>query len=76
VVQVLERGGGEVVAAVVVLASAAEATEAEILAYGWQHLTAHQAPTLVRFVDRLPRNSVGKLLRARLHALLAPASPT
>ena len=53
-----------------------EATEAEILAYGRQHLAAHQAPTLVRFVDRLPRNSVGKLLRARLHALLAPASPT
>jgi fatty-acyl-CoA synthase len=76
VVQVLERGGGEVVAAVVVLASAAEATEAEILAYGRQHLAAHQAPTLVRFVDHLPRNSVGKLLRARLHALLAPASPT
>src|SRR5829696_3775128 len=76
VVQVLERGGGEVVAAVAVLASAAEATEAEILAYGRQHLAAHQAPTLVRFVDRLPRNSVGKLLRARLHALLAPASPT
>jgi fatty-acyl-CoA synthase len=76
VVQVLERGGGEVVAAVVVLAPAAEATEAEILAFGRQHLAAHQAPASVRFVDRLPRNSVGKLLRARLHALLAPASPT
>ena len=74
VVQVLERGGGEVVVAVVVLAPAAEATEAEILAFGQQHLAAHQAPASVRFVDRLPRNSVGKL-RARLHALLAPASP-
>ena len=75
VVQVLERGGGEVVAAVVVLAPAAEATEAEILAFGRQHLAAHQVPVSVTFVDRLPRNSVGKLLRARLHVLLHPASP-
>ena len=75
VVQVLERGGGEVVAAVVVLVPAAEATEAEILAFGRQHLAAHQVPVSVTFVDRLPRNSVGKLLRARLHVLLHPASP-
>jgi acyl-coenzyme A synthetase/AMP-(fatty) acid ligase len=45
------------------------------LAFGRQHLAAHQVPVSVTFVDRLPRNSVGKLLRARLHVLLHPASP-
>jgi acyl-CoA synthetase (AMP-forming)/AMP-acid ligase II len=51
-------------------------TEEEILAFGRQHLAAHQTPASVTFVDRLPRNSVGKLLRAQLHVLLPPASPT
>jgi len=67
--------GGDV-AAFVVLTPAAEATEEEILAFGRQHLAAHQAPASVTFVDRLPRNSVGKLLRAQLHMVLPPASPT
>ena len=45
-----------------------QATEAEILAYGRRHLAAHQVPASVTFLDRLPRNSVGKLLRAQLPA--------
>jgi fatty-acyl-CoA synthase len=75
VVQVPTRAGGEV-AAIVVLAPAAEATEEEILAFGRQHLAAHQVPASVTFVDRLPRNSVGKLLRAQLRVLLPPTNPT
>jgi acyl-CoA synthetase (AMP-forming)/AMP-acid ligase II len=65
VVQVAAKGGGSV-AAFVVLSAGAQATEADILAYGRRHLAAHQAPASVTFLDRLPRNSVGKLLRARL----------
>ena len=65
VVQVAAKGGGSV-AAFVVLSAGAHATEADILAYGRRHLAAHQAPASVTFLDRLPRNSVGKLLRARL----------
>jgi fatty-acyl-CoA synthase len=75
VVQVLGEGGGEVVAAVVVLSARSQASEQEILAYGRRHLAAHQAPASVRFVDRLPRNSVGKLLRAELRALASPPDP-
>jgi acyl-CoA synthetase (AMP-forming)/AMP-acid ligase II len=75
VVQVPPGLGGEV-AAIVVLAPAAEVTEEEILTFGRQHLAAHQTPVSVTFVDRLPRNSVGKLLRAQLHVLLPPAGPT
>jgi acyl-coenzyme A synthetase/AMP-(fatty) acid ligase len=65
-----------VVAAVVVPATGSTVTEQEILAFGRQHLAAHQAPALVRFVDQLPRNSVGKLLRAQLRTLAAPYEPT
>jgi acyl-CoA synthetase (AMP-forming)/AMP-acid ligase II len=65
VVQVAAKGGGSV-AAFVVLSAGAQATEADILAYGRRHLAAHQAPASVTFLARLPRNSVGKLLRARL----------
>jgi fatty-acyl-CoA synthase len=76
VVQVFAEGGGEVVAALVVLSAGSAATEQEILAYGRQHLATHQAPTSVTFVDHLPRNSVGKLLRAQLPALISRPDPT
>ena len=76
VVQVLAEGGGEVVAALVVLSAGSQTTEQDILEYGRRHLAAHQAPTSVTFVDRLPRNTVGKLLRAQLRALASPPDPT
>ena len=76
VVQVLAEGGGEVVAALVVLSVGSQATEQDILEYGRRHLAAHQAPTSVTFVNRLPRNTVGKLLRAQLRALASPPDPT
>ena len=66
---------GEVVAAVVVLSAGARGSDQELLAYARQHLFAHQAPASVTFVDRLPRNTVGKLLRAELRALAAPPDP-
>jgi fatty-acyl-CoA synthase len=69
VVQVPGEGGDQMVAALVVLSAGSRASEQELLAYGRQHLAAHQAPTSVTLVDRLPRNSVGKLLRSRLRAL-------
>jgi fatty-acyl-CoA synthase len=76
VVQVLGEGGAEVVAALVVLSAGSQASEQEILTYARRHLAAHQAPASVTFVDRLPRNSVGKLLRAQLRALLSPQDLT
>jgi fatty-acyl-CoA synthase len=71
----LGQGGGEAVAALVVLSAGSQATEQELLAYARRHLATHQMPTSVTFVDRLPRNSVGKLLRAELHALASPPDP-
>jgi acyl-coenzyme A synthetase/AMP-(fatty) acid ligase len=73
VVYVPTKGGGEVVA-FVVLAPGVEATEQDILAFGQQQLAAYQVPASVTFVDRLPRNSVGKLLRVQLRALVPPST--
>ena len=61
--------GDTVVAAYVVLAPGATATEAEIRASCAERLPADVVPRSVMFVDRVPRNSVGKLLRAELHGL-------
>jgi acyl-CoA synthetase (AMP-forming)/AMP-acid ligase II len=67
-------GQEQVVAAFIVVAPGAETTEEELLAWCQEHLAAHQVPAVVTFVDRLPRNSVGKLIRAELHnaATLTP----
>ena len=72
VVQVIAEGRGEVVVAFVVVSAGSEATEHEVLAFGRQHLDPDQVPASVAFVDRLPRNSVGKLIRADLRALASP----
>ena len=61
--------GATVVAAYVVLAPGATATQAEIRASAADQLPADVVPRSVMFVDRVPRNSVGKLLRAELHGL-------
>lgn len=70
------KGRGEVVVAFVVLSAGSEATEQDVLAFGRQHLGPHQVPASVTFVDRLPRNSVGKLIRAQLRAIASqPSTP-
>jgi fatty-acyl-CoA synthase len=68
------EGRGEVGTVFVVLAAGAEATEQELLAFCRQHLAPHQVPASVTVVDRLPRSSVGKLIRAQLRALASRGS--
>ena len=53
---------GEAVTAFVV----GEATEAELLAHARERLRAHEVPKSVVFVDALPRNPAGKLIRRSL----------
>jgi acyl-CoA synthetase (AMP-forming)/AMP-acid ligase II len=50
----------------VVLAPGKTVSEDELLEVCRTHLTSHEVPSSVMFVDRLPRNSVGKLLRHEL----------
>ena len=66
VAPVSESGTEQVAKAFVVVAAGAQATERELLAWCREHLAPHQVPAFVTFVDRLPRNSVGKLVRAEL----------
>jgi acyl-CoA synthetase (AMP-forming)/AMP-acid ligase II len=72
VVQIDAEGRDEVVVAFVVVSAGSEVTEQDVLAFGRQHLAPHQVPTSITFVDRLPRNSVGKLIRAQLRAEASP----
>ena len=64
--------GGEVGAAFVVLSPGATVTEGELLAFCRGRLAPHQVPTSISFVDGLPRNAAGKLLRDEL-SRLAPS---
>jgi acyl-CoA synthetase (AMP-forming)/AMP-acid ligase II len=69
-------GHAQEVTAFIVTAPGAETTEQELLAWCREHLAVHQVPDHVTFADRLPRNSVGKLVRAELPsaATLTPPS--
>ena len=49
--------------AFVVLAAGKSVTEDELLEFCRMRLAAHEVPSSVEFLDRLPRSSVGKLLR-------------
>ena len=69
VAPVSNSGGAQVVAAFIAVTPGIETSEQELLAWCREHLAAHQVPTLVIFTDRLPRNSVGKLIRAELQTV-------
>jgi fatty-acyl-CoA synthase len=63
---------GDAGAAFVVRVAGTAVSEDELLAFSRAKLAPHQVPAFVRFVDRLPRNSVGKLLRSALRDLVGP----
>ena len=56
---------GEVVTAWVVPADAAPTPE-ELLAFAAERLAPYKRPRLVRFLDALPRNALGKVQRHQL----------
>jgi fatty-acyl-CoA synthase len=60
----------EAIAAVVVTASGHDATEQELIAFSRERLAAHKVPKSVHFVDALPKNASGKLLKRELRASL------
>ena len=57
---------GEAVKAVIVLAQGEEATEEEIVAFCRRYLARFKCPEIVEFVDRIPHNAAGKILRREL----------
>jgi long-chain acyl-CoA synthetase len=66
VVGVPDRYMGERVKAVVVRGMGAELSEAEVKEFCARHLAEYKVPRLVQFVDALPRNSTGKILKRLL----------
>jgi long-chain acyl-CoA synthetase len=61
---------GEAVRLFVVRASGAALTEADVVAHCRRELTAYKVPRQVRFLEALPKSTVGKILRKDLRALL------
>ena len=64
---------GEVVKAVVVLKPGKKASEEEVIELCRQHLPDYAVPRSVDFVDSLPRNPNGKILRRELRQWYAQA---
>jgi acyl-CoA synthetase (AMP-forming)/AMP-acid ligase II len=59
---------GETVRAAVVLRPGMEATEEEIIQHCRQHLAGYKKPTAVDFLEALPRNPSGKVLKGELRS--------
>ncbi|MCU1395061.1 MAG: putative fatty-acid--CoA ligase [Ilumatobacteraceae bacterium] len=59
---------GETAKAMVVRAPGVDVTEAEIIAYAREHLARFKCPTSVEWIDVLPRNPTGKVLKKDLRA--------
>ncbi|MBA2393208.1 MAG: o-succinylbenzoate--CoA ligase [Ktedonobacteraceae bacterium] len=62
---------GQVPVAFIRLHPGSTTTAEDILEYADQHLARYKLPHEIYFVDALPRNSAGKLLRRELRKLLA-----
>lgn len=62
---------GEVVCAVVVLRDGAEGNADDIISSCREHLGGFQVPRKIRFLEQLPKNVTGKILKRDLRAMFA-----
>jgi fatty-acyl-CoA synthase len=74
VIGVEDEEFGERLKAFVVLAEGAEAGEDDLKAHVKSNLAAYKAPREIVFLDELPRNATGKVLKRELHDREASAS--
>jgi acyl-CoA synthetase (AMP-forming)/AMP-acid ligase II len=65
---------GQRLKAFVVVNEGAEVSEEDLKAHVKEHLAGYKAPREVEFVDELPRNATGKILKRELHAREAEKS--
>jgi acyl-CoA synthetase (AMP-forming)/AMP-acid ligase II len=66
VIGVFDEEWGESVKAVVVIKTGEEMTEEEVVDHCKQHLASYKKPKSVDFIDALPRNPAGKVLKTSL----------
>jgi acyl-CoA synthetase (AMP-forming)/AMP-acid ligase II len=68
VIGVEDEEYGQRLKAFVVLGSEAAASEEDLKAHVKAHLAGYKAPREVEFLEELPRNATGKILKRELHA--------
>ena len=68
VVGVPDPKWGEAVKAVVSLVEGRSATEDELIAFCKDHIASYKKPKSLDFVDELPKNNYGKILKRELRA--------
>jgi len=61
-----DEKSGEAVKLFIVKAADATLTEADVVAFCRKELTGYKIPRIVRFIDALPKSTVGKILRREL----------
>lgn len=71
VIGVPAEGLGEDVAAFVVLKSGQSVNDVKLILYCQEYLAKYKTPRYVYFVDALPRNGVGKILKMKLRQMAA-----
>ena len=59
---------GEAVMLFIVTAKGADVSEAALVAHCRAGMAAYKVPKIIRFVDALPKSTVGKILRRELRA--------
>ena len=59
---------GEAIKAVVAVASGQEATEDDLIEFCREHIASYKKPKSVDFVDELPKNNNGKIVKIDLRA--------
>ncbi|MBI1186042.1 MAG: long-chain-fatty-acid--CoA ligase [Alphaproteobacteria bacterium] len=68
VIGVPDEKWGEAVKAMVVLKTGATATPADVIGFARERIAGYKCPKSVDFIDALPRNPSGKILRRELRA--------
>lgn len=68
VVGVPDTKWGEAIKAVVALVPGRSAIEAELISFCKEHIASYKKPKTVDFVDELPKNNYGKILKRELRA--------